>query len=104
MRRSANLGAFAGATTGAKLAAGAAVAIVLHVLLRRTKSPFALPGVLLASFAAMHLVLLASGTSIGAAQASGWMFHPQPAASLSLPWKSGRAARLSLGRIAVFCR
>ena len=44
--------------TGAKLAAGAAVAVILHVLLRRTKSPFALPGVLLASFAAMHLVLL----------------------------------------------
>src|ERR1700722_14085724 len=84
----ANLGAFAGAMTGAKLAAGAAVAIILHVLLRRTKSPFALPGVLLASFAAMHLVLLVSGTSIGAAQASGWMFHPQPAASFSLPWKT----------------
>ena len=39
----ANLGAFAGAMTGAKLAAGAAVAIILHVLLRRTKSPFAFP-------------------------------------------------------------
>jgi SulP family sulfate permease len=83
-----NLSAFADAATGAKLAAGAAVAIILHVLLRRTKSPFALPGVLLASFAAMHLVLLVSGTSIGAAQTSGWMFHPQPAASLSLPWKT----------------
>src|ERR1700689_5202796 len=35
-----NLGAFVGAMTGAKLAAGAAVAIILHVLLRRTKSPF----------------------------------------------------------------
>src|ERR1700722_16429285 len=36
-----NLGAFAGATTGAELAAGAIVAVILHVLLRRTKSPFA---------------------------------------------------------------
>ena len=85
----ANLGALAGATAGAKLAAGAAVATLLHVLLRRTKSPFALPAVLLASFAATHLLLLASGTSIGAAQASGWMFDPQPAAALGLPWKSG---------------
>jgi sulfate permease, SulP family len=84
----ANLGAFADAMTGAKLAAGTAVAIILHGLLRRTKSPFALPGVLLASFAAMHLVLLVSGTSLDAAQASGWMFHPQPAAALALPWKS----------------
>src|ERR1700722_14681897 len=84
----ANFGAFVGAMTGAKLAAAAAVAIILHGLLRRTKSPFALPGVLLASFAAMHLVLLLSGTPIGAAQASGWMFNPQPAASLALPWKA----------------
>jgi sulfate permease, SulP family len=83
-----NLDAFADPLSGAKLAAGAAVAIILHVLLRRTKSPFALPGVLLASFAAMHLVLLVHGPSIAAAQASGWMFHPQPAAALALPWKS----------------
>ena len=61
------------------------------MLLRRTKSPFALPGVLLASFAAMHLVLLVSGTSIGAAQASGWMFHPQPAAALRLAVEDGSA-------------
>src|SRR4029077_9635908 len=33
-----NLGAFPYAMTGAKLAAGAAVAVILHVLLRRTKS------------------------------------------------------------------
>jgi sulfate permease, SulP family len=83
----ANFGAFADATLGAQLAAGAAVAIVLLVLLRRSKSPFALPGVLLAAFAATYLVLLASGTPLSAAQAAGWMFHPQPAAGLTLPWK-----------------
>ena len=61
-----NLGAFADTTIAAKIAAGAAVATILHVLLRRSKSPFALPGVLLASFAVTHLVLLLSGTSVGA--------------------------------------
>jgi SulP family sulfate permease len=83
-----NLVAFADATIAAKIAAGATVAAILHVLLRRSKSPFALPGVLLASFAVTHLVLLVSGTSVGAAQASGWMFHPQPAAGLTLPWQT----------------
>ena len=97
-----NLGAFAGAVTGAKLAAGAAVAIILHVLLRRTKSPFALPGVLLASFAAMHIALLVSGTSIGAAQTSGWMFHPQPAASLALPWKTAALHAFPWGALPSF--
>jgi sulfate permease, SulP family len=84
-----NLGAFADAALVAKLAAGAAVAIVLHILLRRSKSPFVLPGVLLGSVAVTYVVLLASGSSLGAAQANGWMFNPQPAAALSLPWKIG---------------
>jgi SulP family sulfate permease len=82
----ANLGAFADSTIAAKLAAGAGVAIVLHVLLRRSKSPFALPAVLLAAFAATHVLILASGSSLLAAQGNGWMFHPQPAAGLTLPW------------------
>jgi sulfate permease, SulP family len=84
-----NLGAFADAAPAAKLAAGAAVAIALHILLRRSKSPFALPGVLLGSVALTYVVLLASGASLQAAQANGWMFNPQPAAGLSLPWKLG---------------
>jgi SulP family sulfate permease len=83
----ANLGAFADPTIAAKLAAGTAVAIALHVLLRRSKSPFALPGVLLAAFAVTHLVVFVDGSTLGAAQTSGWMFNPQPAAPLTLPWK-----------------
>ena len=82
-----NLGTFIDASLAAKLGAGAAVAVVLHVLLRRTKSPFALPGVLLAALVLTYAVLMLSGTPIGEAQASGWMFNPQPAAGLALPWK-----------------
>jgi SulP family sulfate permease len=84
-----NLGAFADAGIAAKLGACVAVAVVLHVLLRRSKSPFALPGVLVAAFVATHLVLLATGTSVAAAQAAGWMFKAQPAAGLALPWTLG---------------
>jgi len=82
-----NLGAFADSAIAAKLAAGAAVATALHVLLRRSKSPFVLPSVLLAAFAVTHLVVLLSGSTLAAAQADGWMFRPQPAAGLALPWK-----------------
>jgi sulfate permease, SulP family len=84
-----NLGAFADAALTAKLAAGAGVAVVLHILLRRSKSPFVLPGVLLGSVAVTYVVLLASGSSLAAAQANGWMFNPQPAAGLSRPWTVG---------------
>ena len=57
------------------------------MLLRRVQSAFVLPGVLLAAIAATHLVLLASGVSLGDAQAAGWMFRPQAMAALTLPWK-----------------
>jgi sulfate permease, SulP family len=81
------LGAFADTAIGAKLAAGAAVAVALHILLRRSKSPFILPGVLLAAFAVTHLAISASGAPLAAARLSGWMFNPQPTAGLVLPWK-----------------
>ena len=84
-----NLDAFADVSVVSKLAAGVIVAIILHLVVRRSKSPFLLPGVLLAAFAATYLVLISSGSSLGAAQADGWMFHPQPVAALTLPWRSG---------------
>jgi len=83
----ANLGAFTDAAIAAKLGAGAAVALALHVLLRQSKSPFVLPGVLLTAFAATHLAVVLSGSTLGAAQAGGWMFKPLAAAGLTLPWK-----------------
>ena len=82
-----NLATFLNAGIAAKLAAGAAVAIALQVLLRRSKSPFVLPGVLLAAIALTYAVLLATATTPSAARADGWMFQPQPMAGLTLPWK-----------------
>jgi sulfate permease, SulP family len=84
-----NMAAFADAAIATKLGLGAIVAIVLYVLLRRSKNPFILPGVLVTAFAATHLVLLATGTTLSAAQAGGWMFRLLPVAGLSLPWKLG---------------
>ena len=83
----ANIGAFVDVAIAAKLAATAALAIALYLLQRRSKSPFILPGVLLAAFAAAHLVVLASGSSLSEAQADGWMLRSQSAAGLTLPWK-----------------
>ena len=85
----ANLGAFADAGAAARIAPGIIVAIALYVLLRRSKSPFIMPGVLLTAFIATHLVLLSTGTTIAAAQATGWLFRLQPAAGLTVPWKLG---------------
>jgi SulP family sulfate permease len=82
-----NLAAFADPAVAAKIAPGAVVAIVLYVLLRRFRNPLILPGVLLTAFVVTHLVLLASGTSIATAQSTGWLFHLQPTAGLTLPWK-----------------
>lgn len=82
----ANVGAFAGVSAASKLGPAALVAIALYVLLRRSKSPFVLPGVLLTALVLTHVLLFASGTTIAAAQDAGWLFRLQPAAGLTLPW------------------
>jgi sulfate permease, SulP family len=81
-----NIDAFLNISTAEKLAAALSVAVLLHFLLRRSKSPFILPGMLFATIAIAHTVLVAAGSSISAAQTSGWMFRAQSAASLTLPW------------------
>jgi SulP family sulfate permease len=83
----ANASTYLDAAIAAKLAPGAIVALTLYVLLRRFKSPLVLPGVLLTAFAATHVALLATGTTLAGAQASGWMFRLQSAAGLTSPWK-----------------
>ncbi len=91
----ANVGAFIDVTTITKLAAALVVGVVLHLALRHSKSPFVMPGVLLAAFAATHLALPLIGSSIGDAQVHGWMFRPQPEAELISPWQPGTLQRFS---------
>jgi sulfate permease, SulP family len=83
----ANLGALFSFSNAGKLAAALLIAITLPVALRRSKSPFVMPIVLLAAFATVYLVLLLSGLSIRDAQNQGWMFRPQPDADLMSPWQ-----------------
>jgi sulfate permease, SulP family len=74
--------------TGEKLLAGVLLAIALFLGQRRLRSPFALPGLLLAGLIGAHLALLALGVSLDQAQADGWMFTPQSQVALSSPWHS----------------
>jgi SulP family sulfate permease len=83
-----NLGAFLDASIAARIAPGVIVAGALFVLVRRSKNPFIMPGVLLAAFVVAHIVRLSTGATLADAQATGWMFRLQPAAGLSLPWKT----------------
>ncbi len=79
----------------AKVAAALIVAAAIYFMTRRSKSPFVLPGLLLAAFAVAHAVLPIIGASTATAQAAGWMFTPQPAAALALPWKADAFSGLS---------
>ncbi len=83
----AHLDALVSGPTLAKLAAAAAVAVVLHLLLRRGPNAFVMPAILLAAIAVTHLVLVLTGSSLAQAQAAGWLFQPQGAAQLMLPWR-----------------
>jgi sulfate permease, SulP family len=83
----ANLAAFADGAIAAKLGATLIVAVALYLALRRSKSPFTMPGVLLAALAATYLILLLTGSSLIDAQAHSWMFRPQPVAGLVSPWQ-----------------
>jgi SulP family sulfate permease len=94
-----SLGALAEPALLGKLAAGLVVAAVLEVLMTRSQSPFILPGVLVAAVAAVHLGLAASGLSVGAAQAGGWLFAPQHAAPLMSPWHAGALAAFPWGSL-----
>ena len=79
-------GALFDSATGAKLLAGAAIAIALLLGRRWLRSSFTLPGVLLTGVVAVHLALLAFGIPLAEAQASGWMFSPQSSVGLGALW------------------
>jgi sulfate permease, SulP family len=85
----ANLEAFANVPMLGKIAAALVVAAILQFALRRSKSPFVMPGILLAALAATYIVLLLTGSSLGEAQTNGWMFKPQSTANLISPWQPG---------------
>ena len=75
-----------GLLTLAKLAAAGAVALALYLSLRRLRNPFVLPGILLAGIAAADLAFALPGTTLGEAQAEGWMFKAPAAVGLTQTW------------------
>jgi sulfate permease, SulP family len=89
-----NIGAFADLESIGKLAAGLTVAVALYLASRRLKSPFVIPGILLAAVVATYLILSATGWSFGDAQTAGWMLRPGTASHLALPWKAGALVSL----------
>ena len=99
-----NLGAFADAALAAKLAAGTAVAIALHILLRRSKSPFVLPGVLLGSVA-RDLCRPAGERRVARRRASQRLDVQSAAGGRTRPAvEARRVAQFPLDGIAVACR
>lgn len=80
-----NLAALSAHAGLAKIAAGVALAIVLELLLARSRNVLIMPGVLLAAILGTHLVLFVLHEPLALAQAGGWMFTPTPAAALHLP-------------------
>jgi len=75
--------------TLAKLAAAAAVALALYLTLRRARSPFVLPAILLIGIVAAHLAFAVTGTTLGEALALGWTFKAPTAIGLAPTWDFG---------------
>ncbi len=76
-------------TTLGQLTAAGAVAIGLYIGVRRGRSPFLLPGILLAALALAHLVFALTGTSLSDALALGWTFKAPNAVGLAPTWDFG---------------
>ncbi|HUE65887.1 MAG TPA: SulP family inorganic anion transporter [Rhizomicrobium sp.] len=76
----------------AKIAAGVAVAIVLELLLARSRNALIMPSVLLAAILGTHLALYFLHEPLGVAQSAGWVFRPAPAAALHLPLDPAKIA------------
>src|SRR5215813_6366615 len=93
----ANIHALLSPANLSKLTAAAAIAVLLYFGLRRFRNPLVLLGLIFAGVAAAHLALLVMGISILDAQAGGWLFKPEAAVALKLPWTS-RSSAGSLGQ------
>jgi len=88
-----NIHALLSPTSLSKLTAAAAIAVSLYWGLRRFGNPLVLLGLILAGIAAAHLAFFVTGISITDAQAAGWLFKPEAAVSLTLPWNFDELSR-----------
>jgi sulfate permease, SulP family len=87
-----NLSALTSYFSLAKLLAAAGVACALYIAKQRPSKSLGLPVVLAVFIAAGNLGLVVAGTSLAQAQANGWLFAPQAAVGLVLPWRPDHLA------------
>ena len=88
-----NVDALLGTLSVEKVLAGVSVAAALFLARTRSRSPFVLPALLLASVGVFYLALTLAGVPLATAQTSGWTFSPQAAVTLTPPWSSHELAR-----------
>src|SRR5262249_31892603 len=69
-----------------------AVAVALYLALRRPRSPFVLPIILLLAGLVAHLAFVLTGTSLAEALALGWTFKAPTAIGLAPTWDFGDVA------------
>ncbi|MGA8613973.1 MAG: SulP family inorganic anion transporter [Xanthobacteraceae bacterium] len=84
----ADSAAFLLAANATKLAAAAAVGMLLFLTLRRIGNAAVTPAVLLVCALLAYAVMAATGTSLDHAEVSGWMFKISARNVLDLPWHS----------------
>jgi len=89
----ANIDALLSPASLSKLTAAAAIAVSLYFGSRRFGNPLVPLGLILAGIAAAHLAFFATGLSITDAQAAGWLFKPEAAVALTLPWNFDELSR-----------
>jgi hypothetical protein len=85
--------------TGYELAAAGAMAMVLYLTWHRSRTPFALPAILIIGTLVAHLMFYLAGVSNSEAQALGWVFQPPPNVSFLLPWRTQEIARYPWGAL-----
>lgn len=66
---------------------------------RRYRHPLVVPAALAAIVALFYLVLLASGSSLGGAEAGGWLLGPFPRGDLWKPWTLEALGRADWGQL-----
>jgi hypothetical protein len=74
----ANIDALTNLGTLAKIAVAVAVAVALFLGRHHTRSAFALPAIVLAAIAMVHIALALCGATLTQAKLEGWMFAPGP--------------------------
>ena len=87
-----NLDSLLSTSSAVKVMAGVALAGTLFLARTRSRSPFVLPALLLASVGVFYFVITLAGVPLATAQTAGWTFRPQAAVTLMIPWTSDKLA------------